>query len=116
MADEMVKETQVWLNKTYKGKTGFTTFTNEELDGVTGQGTFKRLIQALQIELNEVYGKNITVDGSFGNGTLKALPSQIESGFPHSNKRRLLGEKLFKDHFGAKDTLQVLLMVFLATW
>ena len=54
MADEMVKETQVWLNKTYKGKTGFTTFTNEELDGVTGQGTFKRLIQALQIELNEV--------------------------------------------------------------
>ena len=49
MADEMVKETQVWLNKTYKGKTGFTTFTNEE-------------------------------------------------------------------HFGAKDTLQVLLMVFLATW
>ena len=85
MADEMVKETQVWLNKTYKGKTGFTTFTNEELDGVTGQGTFKRLIQALQIELNEVYGKNITIDGSFGNGTLKALPSQIESGFPHSN-------------------------------
>ena len=85
MADEMVKETQVWLNKTYKGKTGFTTFTNEELDGVTGQGTFKRLIQALQIELNEVYGKNITVDGSFGNGTLKVLPSQIESGFPHSN-------------------------------
>lgn len=85
MADEMVKETQVWLNKTYKGKTGFTTFTNEELDGVTGQGTFKRLIQALQIEVNEVYGKNITVDGSFGNGTLKALPSQIESGFPHSN-------------------------------
>ena len=50
--DEMVKQTQTWLNKTYCGSAGYTPFSENELDGITGQGTFKRLIQGLQIELN----------------------------------------------------------------
>ena len=68
----MVLETQKWLNDTYAGQTGFVPFTQEELDGVTGAGTFRRLVQALQIELN------VSVDGSFGNDTLNAIKVQKE--------------------------------------
>lgn len=75
--DEMVKKTQEWLNKTYKGKEGYTAFSKDEIDGITGQGTFRRLIQALQIELRDKYGAKITVDGDFGDGTLSALPNTI---------------------------------------
>lgn len=76
--DQMVFETQIWLNMVYSNKEGFTPFTNDELDGITGNGTFKRLIQALQIELNERYKAGLTVDGDFGKGTLNAMPSEIE--------------------------------------
>lgn len=75
--DEMVAKTQKWLNDTYTGITGFTPFTKDEVDGITGFGTFKRLIQALQIELNKRYTAGLVVDGDFGNGTLKALPAKI---------------------------------------
>lgn len=75
--DQMVLETQKWLNKTYSGHKDFLPFSDKELDGVTGFGTFKRLIQALQIELNEKYSAHLEVDGNFGNGTLKAMPSTI---------------------------------------
>lgn len=75
--DKMVLETQKWLNENYSGKKGFSPFSKEELDGITGFGTFKRLIQALQIELNENYAANLTVDGDFGNGTLQAMPKTI---------------------------------------
>ncbi|SHN62009.1 Peptidoglycan-binding (PGRP) domain of peptidoglycan hydrolases-containing protein [Butyrivibrio hungatei DSM 14810] len=83
--DEMVKQTQEWLNKTYKSKKGFTKFNDNEIDGITGQGTFKRLVQALQIELNENFGSKLTVDGDFGKSTLNALPLYIEKGFPYKN-------------------------------
>lgn len=53
--DQMVLETQKWLNSTYSGIEGFEPFTGNELDGVTGRGTFKRLIEALQIEANKQY-------------------------------------------------------------
>ena len=75
--DAMVLETQEWLNGTYSGVAGFETFSEDELDGVTGNGTFRRLIQALQIEVNRQYGASITVDGDFGSGTLNALPDII---------------------------------------
>lgn len=75
--DQMVLATQTWLNSTYNGVDGYTPFSSSELDGVTGAQTFKRLIQALQIELNAQYDANITVDGSFGDGTLNALPATI---------------------------------------
>lgn len=75
--DQMVLQTQKWLNSTYSGIKGFTAFSENELDGITGANTFKRLIQGLQIELNTQYGSGIVVDGDFGDGTLKALPSQI---------------------------------------
>lgn len=75
--DVMVLETQEWLNNTYSDIAGFESFSESELDGVTGKGTFKRLIQALQIELNRQYGAGIVVDGEFGGGTLNALPDTI---------------------------------------
>lgn len=64
--DAMVLKVQEWLNENYQ--LGITE------DGVTGQGTFKGLIKALQTELG------IAADGSFGNGTLNACPSSIQSG------------------------------------
>jgi peptidoglycan hydrolase-like protein with peptidoglycan-binding domain len=75
--DQMVLATQTWLNTTYNGVNGYTPFSEEELDGVTGNQTYKRLIQALQIELNTQYNAGISVDGSFGNGTLNAIPATI---------------------------------------
>lgn len=75
--DQMVLKTQKWLNNTYSGIKGYVAFSENELDGITGANTFKRLIQALQIELNAQYNSGIVVDGDFGDGTLKALPSQI---------------------------------------
>lgn len=81
----MVKKTQEWLNKTYKRKKGFTKFTDAEIDGITGQGTFKRLIQALQIELNENFESNLTVDGDFGKSTLNAIPWSITREYPYKN-------------------------------
>jgi peptidoglycan hydrolase-like protein with peptidoglycan-binding domain len=83
--DEMVKKTQEWLNNTYSNKSGFTPFSQEEVDGITGQGTFRRLIQALQIELNENYGSKLTVDGDFGQATLRALPSSISQKYGKRN-------------------------------
>jgi len=77
--DEMVLKTQKWLKENYNGKAGFSDLSDKDIDGITGAGTFKRLVQALQIELNEHYGANITVDGSFGVGTLKALPKILSS-------------------------------------
>jgi len=52
--DEIVKQTQMWIKSTYTGKSGYTSFYNNEIDGIIGQGTFRRLIQELQIELNEI--------------------------------------------------------------
>lgn len=75
--DQMVLETQKWLNNTYNGIEGFEPFTDNELDGVTGRGTFKRLIEALQIEANKQYGASLVVDGDFGKGTLEALPDIV---------------------------------------
>ncbi|MDD5940129.1 MAG: DUF1906 domain-containing protein [Lachnospiraceae bacterium] len=83
--DEMVLNTQKWLNKTYSGQKGFEPFSEAQMDGITGEGTFKRLIEALQIELNSQYGAKITVDGDFGNGTLKALPPQIKADSSFNN-------------------------------
>lgn len=83
--DQMVLKTQKWLNSTYSGVTGFTPFAEKELDGVTGSNTFKKLIQALQIELNTQYGSRIAIDGNFGDGTLKALPSQIRKSGSKNN-------------------------------
>lgn len=48
MADEMVLETQQWLNKTYGSVDGFGTITE---DGITGWGTIYGLIKGLQHEL-----------------------------------------------------------------
>ena len=46
--DQMVLETQRWLNNTYSNNPNYTAIAE---DGHTGQNTFKSLIRALQIEL-----------------------------------------------------------------
>lgn len=46
--DQMVLETQQWLNKTYGGVSGFGSVTE---DGLTGWGTVYGLTRALQHEL-----------------------------------------------------------------
>lgn len=83
--DEMVRQTQIWLNSTYGNKSGYTSFSDDEIDGITGQGTFLRLVQALQIEINDVYGSSLVIDGDFGNATLNALPSVISAGYSYTN-------------------------------
>lgn len=61
MADQMVLETQVWLNATYKGRVGWMGVPE---NGLTGWDTIYGLIHALQIEL----GITETAD-NFGPGT-----------------------------------------------
>jgi len=60
--DIKVLEAQQWYNATYRGTTGFVEIAE---DGITGVGTCKALVRALQYELG------LGVDGSFGAGTLK---------------------------------------------
>ncbi|MFD2674891.1 hypothetical protein [Gulosibacter bifidus] len=61
MVDQMVLETQAWLNTTYKDRVGWTGVPE---DGFTGWGTIYGLLHALQIEL----GITETAD-NFGPGT-----------------------------------------------
>lgn len=99
--DEMVKATQEWLNETYKGEKDFTPFAEKDIDGITGVGTFKRLIQALQIEINKQYGKNIKVDGDFGDGTLKALPATIGKSNTKNNIVHIIQSSLWCKGYSA---------------
>jgi len=101
--DVKVLETQKWLNNTYGGKAGFSKFSDDELDGITGNGTFKRLIQALQIEINSQYGGSVTVDGDFGNGTLKALPSRITRSNKVSNIVHIIQASLWCKGYNAGE-------------
>ncbi|WP_366248116.1 glycoside hydrolase domain-containing protein [Terribacillus aidingensis] len=65
MADEMLRETQIWLNKTYSGVTGFNKVPE---DGQTRNKTYYGLIRALQIELGIT-----NLADSFGNQTMAAF-------------------------------------------
>ena len=56
--------TQQWLNETYAGTSGYSAV---DEDGITGMGTIRALIWALQTELG------ISADGVFGDGTAKAF-------------------------------------------
>ncbi|WP_274970652.1 peptidoglycan-binding domain-containing protein, partial [Lachnoanaerobaculum orale] len=79
--DKMVQKVQTWLMEHYNGKDRFETIKEEDIDGIAGTGTVRRLIEALQIELNENFNTKIIVDGSFGLGTLKGLPAIIGKGY-----------------------------------
>lgn len=63
--DVMVLEVQQWLNRTYSQ-------IDVTEDGITGSGTFKGLIMALQIEIG------VNSDGDLGAGTLAACPNLVE--------------------------------------
>lgn len=71
MADEAVKAAQVWVNKTYSGRSGYTTV-NE--DGITGWSTMYALTKALQLELGITATSN-----NFGSGTLSELERQYNT-------------------------------------
>ncbi len=64
--DQKVLEAQQWYNTTYEGTNGYVRI---DEDGITGAGTCRALVRALQYELG------LIVDGSFGNGTLAACPT-----------------------------------------
>lgn len=64
--DSKVLEAQQWYNTTYRGTTGFIEITE---DGITGARTCKALVRALQYEFG------LSVDGSFGAGTLSKCPT-----------------------------------------
>ncbi|MGL4570467.1 MAG: glycoside hydrolase domain-containing protein [Clostridium sp.] len=62
--DQMVLETQKWLNKTYKGRISALTE-----DGITGWSTIRALTKALQLELGA------GADGLWGPGTESKCPT-----------------------------------------
>ncbi|MCJ2156030.1 peptidoglycan-binding protein, partial [Lactiplantibacillus plantarum] len=78
--DEMVKETQVWLNKTYGKVSGFGKVPE---DGNTGWNTVYGLTRALQHEL----GITDLVD-NFGPSTAAKWDTQfankVKTGFKHN--------------------------------
>lgn len=78
--DTRVLQTQEWLNKTYGQIANFPTVIE---DGITGAGTFKALIYALQIEIGIS-----NPDGVFGNDTLSKCPTLKESLIPDSEVPR----------------------------
>lgn len=85
MADERVKEVQSWLNTTYEN---IPNWVRIDEDGMTGGGTVKALIKALQYELN------LNVDGVFGNGTKSAFNQRFEQGLSESTTINNSNEKI----------------------
>ena len=69
--DQMVLKTQQWLNRTYGLKPGFKRITE---DGITGWGTMKALITALQFELNIPLP-----NGVFGPATTETYNEKIKA-------------------------------------
>ena len=65
--DQKVLMTQVWLNNTYSGRTGYI---DCDEDGATGNGTIASLISALQIEIGVS-----PVTGEFGPLTASMCPT-----------------------------------------
>ena len=74
--DQSVSKTQEWLNKTYKDNSNYSVILE---DGITGWGTMKALIIALQIEL-----RISTPNGSFGPATRSAFKN-ISIGCSNTN-------------------------------
>lgn len=71
MADEAVREVQIWLNSTYGNVEGWV---DVDEDGYTGGGTVSGLIRALQHELNT------SMDGIFGIGTMNLFNNMYPNG------------------------------------
>ncbi|WGW11866.1 DUF1906 domain-containing protein [Saxibacter everestensis] len=91
MADELVKETQVYLNQTYGGRSGWVKLGE---DGLTGWGTIRGLTRALQYELG------LTADGVFGDGTLGKCPT-INEKTANKNLIRIVQGGLICKGYGA---------------
>ena len=71
MADERVREVQIWLNSTYVGINGWV---NVDEDGFTGGETVSGLIRALQHELNT------SMDGILGEETMNLFNRNFPNG------------------------------------
>jgi len=76
--DQMVLRTQQWLNRTYRGRTGFGSVVE---DGQTGWGTVNALIRALQIELGITATAN-----NFGPGTQEKFRKRWPNGIRQQTK------------------------------
>lgn len=74
----MVLRTQQWLNRTYRGRTGFGSVVE---DGQTGWGTVNALIRALQIELGITATAN-----NFGPGTQEKFRKRWPNGIRQQTK------------------------------
>ena len=108
--DQMVLKTQQWLNKTYKGRSGYVEITE---DGVTGWNTMEALITGLQIELG-ISSPN----GNFGPATTSSF-SELSIGSTKTNQIYILQGGLYCKGYdpngfdgsfgnGAKDAIQKL--------
>lgn len=64
--DQMVQVVQEWLNETYENSPGYEPVAE---DGITGWGTIRALIRALQIEIG------IAPDGNIGPATMSLCPT-----------------------------------------
>ncbi|WP_347449170.1 glycoside hydrolase domain-containing protein [Terrisporobacter vanillatitrophus] len=80
--DEMVKKTQEYLNKVYSNNSNWVAITE---DGLTGWGTIRGLIRALQIEIGIS-----TPNGTFGPATEAACPTLQKDLNPSDKTRRLV--------------------------
>lgn len=95
--DQMVKETQQWLNKTYGKHSGWIGLSE---DGLTGWGTMGGLTRALQCELGIS-----TLSSNFGPATTSSFQSKVgridETGAGSANLLRILSGALWcKGYYG----------------
>lgn len=94
--DINVFQTQTWLNKNYQGIGGYKVIT---ADGITGWGTMKALITALQIEI-----KIPLPNGNFGPGTKAAFKGlSINSPSTDKNKIFILQGALYCKGYDPKE-------------
>lgn len=86
--DQMVLQTQQWLNRTYRDRAGFGSVVE---DGLTGWDTIYGLIRALQIELGITATAN-----NFGSGT----QSRFSARWPQGIKQQADGDKTTSNVYG----------------
>ena len=73
----MLQNTQMWLNYTYSGKSGYAEVPEDGGEASNSRYlTFRGLTRALQIELG-----GLTVDGDFGDGTAARFDAVYPSGY-----------------------------------
>ena len=99
--DQKVLDAQKWLNTTYGNNPNFDKI---EETGVTGTVTLMALVEALQIELNNL-GHQLPVTGIFGEQTLAACPTLMIN--DNGNIVKILQHGLFCKGYNPGDVTGV---------